>query len=65
MLLPLHKNLFAETSPAPAKYCLSRLGKCGEELRLPLVPVTAPTKLKLDDAMEFAGLFKTARKKLK
>lgn len=64
-LLPLHKNLFIETSPSPAKYCLSRLGKCGEELRLPLVPVTAATRQKLDEAMEFAGIYKVARKKLK
>ncbi len=64
-LSPLHKYLFAETNPAPAKYCLSKLGKCVEELRLPLVPVTAPTRAKLDEAMEFAGLYKTARKKLK
>lgn len=64
-LLPLHKNLFIETSPSPAKYCLSRLGKCSEELRLPMVPVTAPTRQKLDEAMEYAGVFKTARKKLK
>jgi 4-hydroxy-tetrahydrodipicolinate synthase len=65
LLLPLHKNLFIETSPAPAKYCLARLGKCSEELRLPLVPVTAPTRQKLDDAMEFAGVFKIAKRKLK
>ena len=25
-LMPLHKALFCETSPAPAKYALSRLG---------------------------------------
>lgn len=64
-LLPLHKNLFIETSPAPAKYCLSRLGKISEELRLPLVPITSATRQKMDEAMEFAGVFKTARKKLK
>lgn len=64
-LLPLHKALFIETSPSPAKYCLSRLGKINEELRLPLVPVTAPTRQKLDEAMEFAGIFKTGRKTLK
>jgi 4-hydroxy-tetrahydrodipicolinate synthase len=64
VLLPLHKNLFIETSPAPAKYCLSRLGKCSEELRLPLVPVTAPTRQKLDEAMEFAGIFKAGKKKV-
>ena len=36
-LLPLHQALFCETSPAPAKYALSRLGRCGAEVRLPLV----------------------------
>ena len=65
VLSPLHKALFIETSPSPAKYCLSRLGKCTEELRLPMVPVTAPARQKLDEAIEFAGLFKTGRKKLK
>lgn len=65
LLLPLHKALFMETSPAPAKYCLFRLGKTEEDLRLPLVPVSAATRLKLDVAMEQAGIFKTARKKLK
>ncbi len=64
-LLPLHKYLFAETNPSPAKYCLSRLGKCSEETRLPLVPVTAPTRAKLDEAMEFAGIFKLGKKTLK
>lgn len=65
ILLPLHKYLFIETNPAPAKYCLSQLGKCAEEMRLPMVPVSAVTRQKLDAAMEHAGLFKTARKKLK
>ena len=65
ILSPLHKALFIETSPAPAKYCLSRLGKCEEDLRLPMVPVTAPTRKKLEEAMEFAGLFKGGKKKLK
>jgi 4-hydroxy-tetrahydrodipicolinate synthase len=64
-LSPLHKALFIETNPSPAKYCLSRLGKCAEELRLPLVPVTAATRQKLDEAMECAGIFKTAKKQLK
>jgi 4-hydroxy-tetrahydrodipicolinate synthase len=65
ILLPLHKTLFAETNPAPAKYCLYRLGKIQNELRLPLVPVTKPTAEKLDQAMEFAGLFKLGRAKIK
>lgn len=65
ILMPLHKNLFIEPNPSPAKYCLSRLGKCAEDLRLPLLPVSASTRQKLDEAMEFAGIYKTARKKLK
>jgi 4-hydroxy-tetrahydrodipicolinate synthase len=64
-LLLLHKYLFAETNPSPAKYCLSRLGKCSEETRLPLVPVTPATRAKLDEAMEFAGIFKLGKKTLK
>ena len=56
MLLPLHKNLFIETSPAPAKYCLSRMGRCAEELRLPMVPVSGDTRKKLDVAMKQAGI---------
>ena len=35
--MPLHKTLFIETSPAPVKYALERLGKASSELRLPLV----------------------------
>ncbi|MDR3265454.1 MAG: 4-hydroxy-tetrahydrodipicolinate synthase [Synergistaceae bacterium] len=36
-LFPLMKNLFMETSPMPVKYGVSRLGYCGNILRLPLV----------------------------
>lgn len=64
-LMPLHKTLFIETNPAPAKYCLSRLGKCADELRLPLVPVTVPARKLLDAAMMEAGVFKLAGKTLK
>jgi 4-hydroxy-tetrahydrodipicolinate synthase len=64
-LLPLHKALFVETNPSPAKYCLARLGKISEEQRLPLVPVTPATRQKLDDAMEFAGIYKLGKKTLK
>src|SRR3989440_6995219 len=38
-LMPLHAALFVETSPAPAKYGLSLLGRCAETVRLPMVPV--------------------------
>lgn len=64
-LLPLHKTLFAETSPSPAKYCLSKLGMLREDVRLPLVPVSAPTRKLLDAAMRTVGVttIKAARKK--
>lgn len=65
LLLPLHKSLFAETNPSPAKYCLARLGKCLEDVRLPLIPVTATTRKMLDDAMEYAGIFKKAKGQLR
>lgn len=55
-LTPLHRELFCETSPAPAKYALSRLGRCGAELRLPLVEIAAASRAKVDAALEAAGL---------
>lgn len=55
-LFPLQTGLFAEANPAPVKYALSRLGHMTDELRLPLVPVTEPTKRIVDDAMRHAGL---------
>ncbi len=43
--------LFAETSPSPAKYALSLLGMCRNELRLPMVPVSAATEQRVKSAM--------------
>ena len=55
-LTPLHRALFLETSPAPAKYALARLGKCAPDVRLPLIAPKASTREKVDDAMVKAGL---------
>lgn len=55
-LMPLHHGLFLETSPAPVKYCAEKLGICSGELRLPMVPVSAATATKLDDALKASGL---------
>jgi len=55
-LLPLHQNLFIETNPSPTKYALSLLGKCSEDSRLPLVPVSERTKTAVREAMVHAGL---------
>jgi 4-hydroxy-tetrahydrodipicolinate synthase len=55
-LMPLHKALFVETSPAPIKYAVSLLGHCTPELRLPLIECTEGTKKQVRDAMVHAGL---------
>lgn len=55
-LLPLHKHLFCEPSPAPAKWALNRLGRCGNALRLPLVELTAAGQAQVDAALRDAGL---------
>jgi 4-hydroxy-tetrahydrodipicolinate synthase len=55
-LMPLHKALFCETSPAPVKHALSRLGRCTGELRLPLVEIGERSKALVDAALEAVGL---------
>jgi 4-hydroxy-tetrahydrodipicolinate synthase len=55
-LMPLHTNLFMETSPAPIKYAMSLLGKMDEKLRLPMVPVQEATRTAVRSAMVHAGL---------
>ena len=55
-LAPLHKALFCEPSPAPAKYACSLLGLCGDEVRLPMVPCSEPAKAQVRAAMMAAGL---------
>jgi 4-hydroxy-tetrahydrodipicolinate synthase len=55
-LAPLHKALFCEPSPAPAKYACSLLGLCSEDVRLPLVRCTDAAKARVRDAVVYAGL---------
>ncbi|MGC5777374.1 4-hydroxy-tetrahydrodipicolinate synthase [Methylobacterium sp. NFXW15] len=55
-LFPLQTNLFAEANPGPVKYALSRLGFMSEELRLPLVAISAETRRLVDAALRHAGL---------
>lgn len=55
-LLPLHKFLFVETNPAPTKYVLARLGRCGASMRLPITPLTASGQAAVDQAMRDCGL---------
>ena len=55
-LFPLHSALFVEPNPAGPKYALSVLGRISDEVRLPMVPTTEPTRAIIRKAMAFAGL---------
>jgi 4-hydroxy-tetrahydrodipicolinate synthase len=55
-LMPLHEAIFIEPGLAGAKYGLSLLGRCSEEVRLPLVGLTDGTKARIKAAMEHAGI---------
>lgn len=55
-LMPLHKAIFTEPGLVGAKFAMSELGLCSDEVRLPLVPLTDGTKAKVRDALRHAGL---------
>ena len=55
-LMPLHHALFVESSPGPVKYAASKLGLCGEEIRLPLTLISNETKVLVDNALKHASL---------
>ncbi len=55
-LLGLHKHLFCEPSPAPTKWALAQLGRCKNELRLPLLPLTSAGEAAVSAALRDAGL---------
>jgi 4-hydroxy-tetrahydrodipicolinate synthase len=49
---------FWESNPAPAKTVLSLMGRCGDSVRLPLVPPTAATRARLERLVGELGLLK-------
>ena len=51
-LLPLMRALFVETNPIPVKQALAFMGKCANELRMPLLPMTAGPAERLRIAMK-------------
>lgn len=55
-LMPLHEAIFTEPGLVGAKYGMSLLGLCSDEVRLPLVGLTDATKDKMKAAMQHAGL---------
>jgi 4-hydroxy-tetrahydrodipicolinate synthase len=58
VLMPLFEVLFVETNPGPVKYAASRLGLCSAEARLPMVPVSEPTRTAVDAVLAKLGLIK-------
>ena len=55
-LMPLHDALFVESNPGPVKYAAFKLGLCTEETRLPLAPISAASRKKVDEALAAVGL---------
>jgi 4-hydroxy-tetrahydrodipicolinate synthase len=55
-LLPLFDALFIETNPIPVKAALALRGQMGEEIRLPLLPLTEPNRERLQVVMKELGL---------
>ena len=55
-LMPLHEAVFMEPGVCGAKYGMSLLGLCSDEVRSPLVGLTDATKGAIRSAMVHAGL---------
>lgn len=55
-LQPLHKCLFLESNPIPAKWALARMGLMGDGIRLPLTPLADRFHSQLMDAMRAGGV---------
>ncbi|WP_370228023.1 4-hydroxy-tetrahydrodipicolinate synthase [Cognatishimia sp.] len=55
-LMPLHRAIFVEPGLVGAKYGMSKLGLCSDEVRSPLTGLLDRTKEQIDAAMRHAGL---------
>jgi 4-hydroxy-tetrahydrodipicolinate synthase len=51
-ILPMMRALFIETNPIPVKQALSYMGKCANELRMPMTPMSKPAADRLHAAMK-------------
>ena len=56
ILQPIHNSMFIESNPSPVKYAAKLLGLCDDDVRLPLVKVTDPTKDIVKRALVSANL---------
>jgi len=55
-LLPLHLKLFVEPNPIPVKWALARMGRIGNGIRLPLVPLADGNRPVVEAALRELGL---------
>ena len=56
VLQPIHNSMFIESNPSPVKYAAKLLGLCEDDVRLPLVRTTEPTKEAIKKALVSANL---------
>ena len=56
ILQPIHHSMFVVSNPSPVKYAAKLLNLCDDDVRLPLVKVTNPTKEIIKKALETAKL---------
>ena len=56
ILQPIHHSMFIESNPSPVKYAAKLLKLCEDDVRLPLVKVTDPTKEIVKKALHSAKL---------
>ena len=56
ILQPIHHSMFVESNPSPVKYAAKLLNLCEDDVRLPLVKVTDPTKEIIKKALQSAKL---------
>jgi len=55
-LLKISNAMFIETNPVPVKTAVSLMGKCSDEVRLPLAPLADANRAKLTAIMKEYGL---------
>ena len=56
ILQPLHHSMFVESNPSPVKYAAKLLNLCDDEVRLPMVKTTDPTKEIIKKALQLTKL---------
>ncbi len=56
ILQPIHHSMFIESNPSPVKYAARLMNLCEDDVRLPLVKVTDPTKEIIKKTLQTAKL---------